>query len=293
MRNLLGKVAVVTGAASGIGRALAALFAREGMRLVLADVESEALGRTAAELMKGGATVMAIPTDVSCAESVETLARETFAQYGSVHILCNNAGVGSPPGPLWERTLADWQWVFGVNVWGVVHGIRAFVPTMLKQMDEAHIVNTASLAGLLPVPLLGIYNASKHAVVSISENLHSELAMTGSRIGVSVLCPGEVQTRIMESERNRPPALAPSASALVHANVNNTPDWRTGRAAPMAPEMVAECVIEAIRENRLYVFTHPECTPQVRVRFERILGERSAAVKESREARLLRLGRAH
>lgn len=192
MREFHGKVAVVTGAASGIGRSLAERCAQEGMRVVLADVEEGALTQTAESLRSSGADVRAITTDVSRAGDVEALARKTVEAYGGVHLLFNNAGVGGGT-TAWGSMLADWQWVLGVNLWGVIHGVHSFVPLMLQQGDEGHIVNTASIAGLTGGPGLAVYKVSKHGVVSISETLYHELALQGAKIGVSVLCPGWVR----------------------------------------------------------------------------------------------------
>ena len=206
MKDLSGKVAVVTGGASGIGRALAERFVAEGMRLVLADIEEKALAGAAEELGAAGATVVPVVTDVSKEASVMALADRAYAELGAVHVLCNNAGVATG-GLSWELTEADWQWTLGVNLWGVIHGVRAFVPRMIAGGDDGHVVNTASMAGLLSAPFMGPYNASKFAVVTISEVLHHELAMTGAKVKVSVLCPGFVATQIGESDRNRPDEL--------------------------------------------------------------------------------------
>ena len=178
MKELRGKVAVVTGAASGIGRALAGRFAAEGMKVVLADVEGPALAKAESELRAGGATVLAVAADVARAEAVDALAARTLEAFGGVHVLCNNAGVYAS-GLSWERPLADWEWVLGVNLWGVIHGVRAFVPIMLRQGSEAHIVNTASVAGLISGPFSAPYNVSKYGVVALSESLHYELALAG------------------------------------------------------------------------------------------------------------------
>src|ERR1044071_1599934 len=206
MKEFAGKVAVVTGAASGIGRGLAEACARERMKVVLADVDESALAQAERDLKDAGAEALAVRTDVSKAGDVEALARRTLEAFGAAHLLFNNAGVGAGT-TVWESTLEDWQWVLGVNLWGVIHGVRTFVPLMLKQADECHIVNTASMAGLVSGPALGVYKVTKHGVVSLSETLQCELALMKSKVGVSVLCPAGVKTRVMESERNRPEEL--------------------------------------------------------------------------------------
>ena len=200
------KVAVITGAASGIGRGLAERFAAESMKIVLADVEEEALAELETDLKSKGADVLTVKMDVSNAADVENLAAYTLDAFGAVHILCNNAGVVCSR-PIWEHTVADWEWVLGVNLWGVIHGIRAFVPRMLAQGDACHIVNTASILGLIGGGGTGIYKVSKHGVVVLSEALADELAQKGANIQVHVLCPGWVRTGILDSDRNRPDAL--------------------------------------------------------------------------------------
>src|SRR5215469_10915747 len=206
MQEFPDKVAVVTGAASGIGFALAERFAREGMKVVLADVEGDALARAEAELRGRGATVRAVRTDVRQAGEVAALAEQTLAAFGGVHVVCNNAGVVVFKSA-WEHTLADWEWVLGVNLWGVIHGVRTFVPIMLRQGTEGHIVNTASMGGLVTGPFFGSYIVSKHGVVALSEVLALELARIGAPVKVSVLCPNVVRTNLMDSARNRPLAL--------------------------------------------------------------------------------------
>ena len=206
MKDFKDKVAVITGGASGLGLAMARRFAAEGMKLVLADIEEEALRKVETEFRKAGTPVIGIRTDVSRAQDMERLAEKTLATFGGVHLLCNNAGVG-PGGVLWENTVADWEWVLGVNVWGVIHGVRVFLPIMLRQDAESHVVNTASVAGLLSVPNMGIYCVSKHAVVTLTECLYHDVAQRSSRVGVSLLCPAYVPTGIIDSERNRPALL--------------------------------------------------------------------------------------
>ncbi len=269
MQEFSGKVAVVTGGASGIGFGIAARAAREGMRVVLADIEADALERAAAELRATGADVLTVPTDVARAESVAALAERAVAAYGGVHLLVNNAGVVSG-GPLWERTLADWEWVMGVNLWGVVHGIRSFVPLMLAQENGGYIVNTASAAGLVTAPSLGIYTVTKHAVVAISETLSAQLAQQRGTVKVSVLCPMWVNTRLVDSERNRPvtfqnPAIeADPTPAEVEAI---RPMIESGKS----PDEIADAVFAAIRDERFYILPHPEVAPLVRRRMEGIL----------------------
>jgi NAD(P)-dependent dehydrogenase (short-subunit alcohol dehydrogenase family) len=272
MKDLEGKVAVVTGAASGIGRALAARFAAEKMKVVLADVEEAPLAAVEAELREGGASVLAVRTDVQQGAAVEALAARTVEHFGAAHVVCNNAGVGGVAGPLWMQTEADWAWTVGVNLWGVVHGIRAFVPGMLAR-GEGHVVNTASIAGLISPAMMGPYVATKHAVVSLSEVLARDLLMVGSGVKVSVLCPGFVRTRIHESHRNRPAHQA-NAPAAEGDQADPSPAAQMVRAAVeagTAPEAVAERVVEAIREERFYVLPHPDLLGAVKHRMDDIL----------------------
>jgi NAD(P)-dependent dehydrogenase (short-subunit alcohol dehydrogenase family) len=264
MQTFRGRVAVVTGAASGIGFGLAERFAAEGMHVVLADVEETPLAAAAQQLRSAGADVVPVRCDVSRAEEVDRLAAETLSAFGAVHVLCNNAGVADTSGAsVWEASLEDWQWVVGVNFWGVVYGIHTFVPLLLQQ-DEGYVVNTASAAGLLPGSL-GSYSATKHAVVALSESLQMQLSAIGARVGVSVLCPGAVATRIMEAERNRPDGArtgAPSnPSALpIMARLRQTIPTGT------PPSEIAARVVEAMREERLYILPHPSVLEGVRQR---------------------------
>lgn len=270
MEELDGKVAVVTGAASGIGAALAGRFASEGMRVVLADVEVGPLQDAADKLAADGAEVLAVPTDVSRGDDVDRLANAAVEAFGPVHVLCNNAGVGAG-GLLSDLTTEDWEWVLGVNLWGVIHGIRAFLPGMLAHGEVGHIVNTASLAGLVSAPMMGPYGASKFAVVGISEALYHELQLTGSRIGASVLCPGWVNTQIHASERNRPAGSGSTDAGLGAAGDPRAEMLRSILASGMAPDAVADLVLGAIRDGRFYVLTHPEMTPAVESRMRGIL----------------------
>jgi len=275
------KTAVVTGAASGIGRALAEKFASEGMNVVLADIEEEALASTAREMKEDGATVLAVRTDVSKGAEVEKLADKAFEAFGGVHVLCNNAGVAPVMGATWELTEADWKWVLGVNLWGVLHGIRVFVPRMIEQDCEGHVVNVSSAAGLVSLPWGSTYTVAKHGVVTLSESLYGELALVDSKVKASVLCPIWVSTRLMDAARNRP------------ADLQN--QGETTEARPQAVMMdqvvralvaggtdaseIADRVVDAIREERLYVLPHPEAKEGVRARMENILNERNPSTE--------------
>lgn len=273
MQSFEGKVAVVTGAASGIGAGLAARFAREGMRVVLADVERGPLDATTAALAATGASVLAVPTDVAQAEDVQALADRTWDTFGGCDVLCNNAGV-FVGGKLWERSLNDWRWLLGVNLWGVIHGIHAFVPRMLAQSRPGHVVNTASLAGLISSPFLGVYNVSKHAIVTLSETLHHELAAVGSQLRVSVLCPGMVNTRAPEVERNRPTAFQNDAP-ISDADRALAEAVRAGLAAGMDPAAVAEIVLDALRAERFYIYTDTRSHAAIRTRLQDVIEGRN------------------
>jgi NAD(P)-dependent dehydrogenase (short-subunit alcohol dehydrogenase family) len=258
-----GKVAAVTGAASGIGLALATRFVAAGMKVALADIEGAALDDAVGKLRAEGATVAGVQCDVSDAGSVQAFADAVMSEFGAVHVVCNNAGVGGG-GLSWEAPLSTWQWVIGVNLWGVIHGIRSFVPLLLQQPEGGHVVNTASVAGLVAAPFMGPYNASKHAVVGVSETLHHELTFMGANVKVSVLCPGWVNTRIADSERNRPAHLAvASVAGGEDAQGDVMRDvlqqmLETG----MATSEVAEKVFAAIRDERFWVLTHDDADDQ-------------------------------
>ena len=263
-----GSVAVVTGAASGIGRALAEQLARRGCRLMLADVEAPALASAVLELSEShpGVEVASHVTDVSVGAEVDALASSTLERFGRVDVVCNNAGVGSAA-PIWELTEADWNWVLGVNLWGVIHGIRAFVPHLIAQ-GHGHIVNTASMAGLLAPPGMAPYVASKHAVVGLSESLYGELRGAGHHVGVTVICPGWVNTRIYQSDRNRPEGV-PSRDAAdpeTQAAINELAAAFFESA--MSAETVATLAIEAVEAGRFWVLTHPEMSPAITARFD-------------------------
>jgi NAD(P)-dependent dehydrogenase (short-subunit alcohol dehydrogenase family) len=253
VQDLNGKVAVVTGGASGIGNALARRFASEGAQIVIGDIEVDALERAVAELRASGASAVGIVTDVTDPARMQALADAAVERFGGVHVFCNNAGVGGG-GLSWEMPLSTWEWVIGVNMWGVIHGVRTFVP-LLMQQTEAHIVNTASVAGLVAAPFMGPYNASKHAVVAISETLHHELGMVAPQVKVSVLCPGWVNTKIAESGRNRPEHLQEDDAV---ADGDGAALLRGLVEKGMPPEEVAGKVRDAIRDERFWVLTHDE-----------------------------------
>ena len=273
MNDLAGRVAVVTGAASGIGRALASAFAGVGMRIVLADVEVAPLEEAAHALVRGGADAIAVPTDVSRGEQVEALAVAAERAFGDLHVVCNNAGV-SIAGLSWTHTVADWEWVLGVNLWGVIHGVRTFVPRLLAHGGEAHVVNTASIAGLLSGPGMAVYDVSKHGVVTLSESLYHELRLVEARVGVSVVCPAWVDTRIIDSGRNRPAALAETAPRVPGRDAREDAA-RAVLAAALPPARVADAVVAAIRANRFWVLPHPDWKRFVRIRLEDVLEDRN------------------
>ena len=270
MKDFHDRVAVVTGAASGIGRGLAERFAAEGMKIVLADVEEEALRQAEAEFREKGVDVLGVRTDVSKPEELEKLAQQTLDTFGAVHVVCNNAGVAGAWGPAWANTLDDWNWIMGVNLWGVIHGVRTFLPIMLEQGDEGHIVNTASLAGLMPGR--GIYGVTKQAVVALSESLYNDLKTTDAKIGVSVLCPGWVDTNIHDAGRNRPAELARTVDVVPDAQREQVETMvRNLLKTGLQPSAVADQVFEAIRDDKLYIITHPEMDFIFKERFDNIL----------------------
>jgi NAD(P)-dependent dehydrogenase (short-subunit alcohol dehydrogenase family) len=255
--DLTGRVAVVTGGASGIGLAMAERLAGAGMRLAIADVEEDALDAAAKHLVDGGAEVLAVPTDVSDAEAVDAFAGRVRDRFGAFHVVCNNAGVGGHGFMTWENPTSEWEWVLGVNLWGVIHGVRAFVPTLVEQ-NEGHIVNTASMAGLTTLPFMAPYSASKHAVLAISEALHHELTMLGSGVKVSVLCPGFIKTRIADANRNWLGRLGPEPAGENPASEIIEPLVRGLVDAGKSPEELADQVLDAVREERFLVITEPE-----------------------------------
>lgn len=269
MKDLQGKVAVVTGAASGLGRAMALAFAGEGMHVALGDVADAS--EVFAQVEAKGVSALSMRVDVSRAEDVEAFAALVEKDLGPAALVCNNAGV-APAAEAWEMSLDDWRWILGVNLWGVIHGVRAFTPRLLAR-NAGHIVNTASVAGLISPPGSGPYNVTKHAVVALSETLHHELRERGSEVGVSVLCPAYVPTRIAESERNRPQGYAatPKSDRMRAREAMLKKAVASGR---LSADDVARAVVSAVRENRFYILTHPRIKGAIRARMEDILDER-------------------
>ncbi len=274
MNELAGKVAVVTGAASGLGRAMALAFAAEGMHVALADVDEANLSRAADEVRARGVKALTQRVDVSKGEEVDALAERAAAELGGAHLVCNNAGV-SPLGAAWENTLADWRWALGVNLWGVIHGVRAFAPRFIAQ-DEGHIVNTASVAGLIAPPGMGIYNVTKHAVVALSESLFHDLRERKSKVGVSVLCPAYVPTGISDSERNRPAELAnPVEEKSAEQLARQAMLKKAVASGKISADEVAQAVVAAVRTDRFYILTHPRIKGAIEARMQDILEERA------------------
>jgi NAD(P)-dependent dehydrogenase (short-subunit alcohol dehydrogenase family) len=275
MRDLAGRVAVVTGATGGLGSALARRFAAARMKLVLADLDAGALARAVTELARAGTEAIGVRTDVRKASDVEALAARTLEAFGAVHVVCNNAGV-APVGAAWESTTADWEWVLGVNLWGVIHGVRVFAPILLGQDDEGHIVNTASVAGLISPPGMAAYNVSKHGVVALTESLHHDLVARGAKVRCSVVCPAYFPSGIADSEHTRPLELAepsrtkPESKHALEENLR-----KAVMSGKRSADDVAAAVIEAVLEERFYVLTHPRIKPAIEWRMRDVLEERA------------------
>lgn len=270
MDELQGKVAVITGGASGIGLGLAHRAASEGMKVVLADIEPDPLHAAVAALKDQGAEALGVVTDVADLAAIEALRDRALDTFGGVHLLCNNAGVGGG-GRTWEVSIEQWRWVLDVDLWSVIYGIRTFVPVMLEQ-GVGHIVNTASVAGLTTTPGLGPYNVAKHGVVTLSETLFHELRLETAAVGVSVLCPAFVNTKIHDSVRNAPADVLAEAAGVDGEQVQPMRDMvRMLVESGIPPAEVAEQVFDAVRSNRFYVLTHPETREWVRNRVERIV----------------------
>ncbi len=265
VRDFAGKTAVITGAASGFGREFARRAHGLDMKLVLADIEAKALNTVVAELGDDGASVIAEVVDVSRAEEVQHLANRAFAAFGAV-------GSG---GLIWENSESDWRWVLGVNLWGVVHGIRHFVPRMIAAGQDGHIVNTASVAGLLNAPNMGVYNVSKHAVVSLSETLYHDLRLAQAKLGVSLLCPAYVPTGIARSHRNRPAELKPESAPTASQRLAQAAIAKAVDSGKLSAAEVARQTFDAITHDRFYVLTHPQILPTVQLRFDDIVQQRN------------------
>jgi NAD(P)-dependent dehydrogenase (short-subunit alcohol dehydrogenase family) len=279
MKDFQNKIAVITGGASGFGREFANIGARLGMKLVLADVQQDALDKTRAELEAQGAQVLAMRCDVRKAEQVQALADATMEKFGAVHLVFNNAGVGSG-GLVWENSLADWEWVLGVNLWGVIHGVRTFTPLMLETAKkepgyQGHIINTASMAGLLNAPNMGIYNVSKHAVVSLSETLYHDLQLINAPIGASVLCPYFVPTGISQSQRNRPDDVKEEGTLTASQRAAQAVSEKAVSSGKVSAAQVAERTFDAIRDGQFYIYSHPQALGNVQTRMEDIILQRN------------------
>ncbi|MCK9363718.1 MAG: SDR family oxidoreductase [Syntrophales bacterium] len=274
------KTAVLTGAGSGFGLECARIGARLGMNLVLVDVQQDALDKAADEMRAAGAPVLARRIDVSSAEQMESLAQEVMQRFGAPHFVFNNAGVGSG-GLVWENSVKDWEWVLGVNLWGVIHGVRLFTPLMLAAAKadptyRGHIVNTASMAGLLTPPIMGVYNVSKHAVVSLSETLYQDLKLVSDQVSASVLCPYFVPTNITQSQRNRPAAL--TGEPLTHSQlIGQAMSEKAVSSGKVTAAQVAQMVFDAISADRFYIFSHPKAMENVRLRMDCIVEQRNPA----------------
>ncbi len=269
-----GRVAVITGAGSGFGREFARVAVSRGMKLALADINQAALDETVRELRDAGADVIGVRTDVSSADDIQALADAAMAAYGAVHLLFNNAGVASG-GFVWESTPADWQWVMGANVWSVIHGVRIFTPLMLAHGEPAHIVNTASAAGLITAPNMGIYNVSKHAVVALSETLYHDLRLVQAKVGVSVLCPAFVPTGIANSHRNRPADLAnstPPTPSMLQAQQASVKAVESGR---ISAAEIAEQTFAAIDAAQFYIVPHEKILDLVSLRMQDVIARRN------------------
>jgi NAD(P)-dependent dehydrogenase (short-subunit alcohol dehydrogenase family) len=270
MKDFTNKTAVITGGASGIGRAMGELFLKQGMNVVLGDIEQKALDATVAALSAGGGRCVGVVADVSKADDVQRLADAALAEFGAIHIACNNAGVFAG-GLLWEESVADYQWQLGVNVWGVIHGIRTFIPIMAAQDSQCHIVNTASMAAVTAMPYSGIYHMTKHAVLALSESLYHELAFHAPNVKVSVLCPEAINTGIAASERNRPGDYR-RAGDIVESDARNLVSQALADsvAAGIGPEVMAQRVLDAIVAERFYILSEDAWRDAAHTRLEDI-----------------------
>ena len=270
MKVFRDKVAVVTGASSGIGFGLAERCAREGMKVVLAGINRDNLEKAKKELLPLGAEILCVQADVSKRDDMEALAHRTIETFGKVHLLVNNAGIGAGLS-VWESSWSDWEWVIGVNLWGVIHGVKVFVPHMLAQDEPGHIINTSSIAGLLPYHISAPYQVTKHAVVALTENLQYSFLAKKAKLRASVLCPGYVKTRLMQAERNRPADLQNEAVEMTPEIAATLQYLQASIDAGLSPQEVADVTFAAIRQEKLYINTHPDLNPRVQERMDTIM----------------------
>jgi NAD(P)-dependent dehydrogenase (short-subunit alcohol dehydrogenase family) len=270
MKEFKGKVAVITGAASGIGRAIAERCVGAGMKVVLADIDEVSLAKAETELKTSGGSLLGVRTDVSKRSDVELLACRALDAFGEVHLLFNNAGVAAGGAP-WEATWNDWEWVIGVNLWGVIHGVKVFTPLMLRQNTECHIINTSSTAGLIAGSFSAPYAVTKHAVVALSESLYLTLQQRKSLVKVSVLCPGLVRTNIADTERNRPAELRNEPVTMTSEMKAGLDAFKAAIERSMPPLQVADVVFDAIEKEQFYILTHPEWTEAIQLRMDKLL----------------------
>ena len=276
MERLADRVAWITGGASGIGLAIAHRLADEKVKLVLVDIEQAALDAAEAQLRENGASVLSIRADVSSGTEVAAAAKRARDTFGLVHIIINNAGVGGGGGPMWSIAEGDWQWTLGVNLWGVIHGIRNLLPALVESGEEGHVINTASMAGLTSTPFMGPYTATKHAVVAMSECLAQELELTKSKVKVSVLCPGFVQTNINTSHRNRGQGFGEPTQTPGAEKFATVLDSLVKSGQPAAK--IGDDVVRAIKGDKFYILTHPEMKPAIEHRMRQILDEQSPGI---------------
>lgn len=277
MIEFKGKVAVITGAASGIGLAIAKRCASEGMKVVLADIEEASLLKAEGELKVFKTDLLLVVCNVSKEKDIQLLSKKTTETFGKIDLLFNNAGV-STGGLLWENSEADWKWVLGVNLFGVINSIKTFVPVMMKQNNECHIINTASIAGLTSAPGNSIYGVSKHGIINISETLYYELKLARAKIDVSVVCPGFVKTRLVDAERNRPEELKPLERVQSPQKKMINEMLNKGVLNGMSPEKVAEKIFEGIKTKKFYIFTDDDCKAMIKQRMEDIINEKNPTI---------------
>lgn len=281
MERFEGGTAVVTGGASGLGLAMATRFAEAGMNIVLGDIESEPLAMAEAQIKGKGVNVLPVRTDVAKRDEVEALADAAYKRFGKVNILCNNAGVGGSPGAMWELSEDDWKWVIDVDLWSVVHGVRSFVPRMIESGEEAHVVNTASVAGLVSGAVGGPYTVAKFGVVALSEQLYYELGRAGHKVGVSVLCPGFVNTNIYDSSRNRQPEYGEQTVEPSPQSQQFRQTLQQMRTTMMQPEEIGELVFEAVRSRNLYIIPtgSDALTGALRTRLENVVERKNPPIQ--------------